>query len=200
MAGTKMNDLLQRLTGRRLMRPTVKSRAFDFGPGSVTTDEAIFLRELVARSAAHTGPIVEIGTLYGQTAVEMAIVKAPEQRIVTVDVYGWNPHGFDDEHHHRITSQVLRYLTATGHVEQVVSDKDDFYREYRGAAPALVFLDAIHTYEETARDIAWAKSAGAAMISGHDYSSDCPGVQRAVDEAGGLFEITDSLWLLKWQS
>jgi hypothetical protein len=155
-----------------------------------------FLRELVRRSRQFPGPIIEIGTLLGVTTTHMALAKAPEQKIITVDVYCWNPWYVPAEIHEAMTAQVLYYLTATGQVERVKMDKDEFYRTYRGPAPALVFLDAMHDYENTKRDIEWAQRAGAKIISGHDYSSDHPGVMQIVDELGGPRELVESVWVL----
>jgi hypothetical protein len=57
-----------------------------------------------------------------------------------------------------------------------------------------VFLDAIHTYEETAADIAWAKKVNASIICGHDYYDVFPGVIQAVDEVGGPKCLAGTLW------
>lgn len=78
----------------------------------------------------------------------------------------------------------------------IKQDKNDFYRSYRGQSPALVFLDAIHTYDETKKDIQWAKSVGASIICGHDYGPEWLGVVKAVDEAGGATKIQGTLWRL----
>lgn len=75
-------------------------------------------------------------------------------------------------------------------------DKSEFYRIYNGAAPALVLLDAVHTYEETKVDIQWARSVRASIICGHDYSERFPGVIRAVDEFGRPAQLRGSLWAL----
>jgi len=159
--------------------------------------EAIpFLKDLVRRSRQHPGPIIEIGTLLGVTTTHMALAKAPAQKIITVDAYCWNPWCVPAAIHEAMTAQVLHYLVETGHVERVKMDKDAFYRTYRGPAPALVFLDAMHDYENTKKDIEWARGIGAAMITGHDYCDLFPGVMQIVDECGGPTERCASVWLL----
>jgi hypothetical protein len=75
-------------------------------------------------------------------------------------------------------------------------DKDRFYEQYRGPAPSLVFLDAIHDYPETKKDIEWAKSVHAEVITGHDYCDYFPGVIQAVDEFGGPKRLCESIWCL----
>ena len=163
---------------------------------SVTEDEAILLRELVDESGMHPGPIVEIGTLLGYTTTRMAIWKTPAKQIITVDNYLWDRWGFTPRTHFEFTSLVLYYLVQTGHVIQCRSDKNEWFRKYDGARPALVFCDAIHTYEETKRDIDWALAAGARLISGHDYSPEFPGVMQAVNEAGGPERLRGTVWCL----
>src|SRR5262245_41244809 len=81
-------------------------------------------------------------------------------------------------------------------VEQVRMDKSEFYRAYDGPDPALVFLDAVHTYEETKLDIQWARRVRASIICGHDYCKRFPGVIRAVDEFGRPAQLRGSLWSL----
>jgi hypothetical protein len=163
---------------------------------TVEPEGLVLLQRLVRESRRYTGPIVEIGTLLGITATQMALAKAPEQKIITVDLYCWNPWGLTPEVHENLTSQMLCYLVQTGHVEQVCMDKDEFYQSYAGPAPALVFLDAMHDYENTKRDIEWARSAGAKIICGHDYSHLHPGVIQIVDELGGPRELAGSVWVL----
>ena len=82
-------------------------------------------------------------------------------------------------------------------VHQINSDKNEFYRTYQDASPSLVFLDAVHTYEETKADILWAKHLNTKIICGHDYHKEShPGVVRAVDESGGPKKLVETLWVL----
>ncbi|HEX4416202.1 MAG TPA: class I SAM-dependent methyltransferase [Lacipirellulaceae bacterium] len=169
---------------------------FHPGIGSIEPEAVSLLNRMVVESRKYPGPIVEIGTLFGVTTTTMALAKAPEQKIVTVDLYCWNPWGFTPEVHQRLADQMLRYLIQTGQVERIKMDKDEFYRTYEGPAPSMVFLDAIHDYEATKADIEWAKKADAKIIAGHDYCDLFPGVIRAVDEFGGPRERAASVWRL----
>ena len=126
----------------------------------------------------------------------MALVKAPEQKIITVDVYCWNPWGLSADVHEALTSQVLHFLVQTGQVERLRIDKNEFYNTYTGPAPAMVFLDAWHDYEETKKDIEWAKRIGANIIAGHDYCDEFAGVKQIVDEMGGPRELAGTVWVL----
>jgi hypothetical protein len=126
----------------------------------------------------------------------MALVKAAWQKIITVDVYCWNPWGLSPDAHSALAGTVLHYLVQTGHVDRVRMDKADFYRTYEGPAPSLVFLDAWHDYEETKKDIQWAMRVGAKVISGHDYCDEFPGVKQVVDEFGGPRKLAGTVWVL----
>jgi hypothetical protein len=130
------------------------------------------------------------------TTTHMALWKSARQRIITVDNYRQNPWRLPPEQHHALAAQVLFCLVQTGEVEQVRMDKSEFYRTYDGPAPALVFLDAVHTYEHTKADVQWARRVGASIICGHDYCERFPGVMQAVDEFGRLAQLRGSLWSL----
>jgi hypothetical protein len=155
-----------------------------------------FILRLARESRQHGGPIVEIGTLAGITTTKLALAKAPDQKIITVDNYCWNPWGLTPDVHEALTSQMLDYLVQTGHVERIRMDKNEFYQLYDGPPPAMVFLDAWHDYEETKKDIEWAKRAGARIISGHDYCDEFPGVKQVVGEFGGPRELAGTAWVL----
>src|SRR6185295_18162290 len=104
---------------------------FNFTHGTVEPDGLALLSRLVKQAQKYPGPIVEIGTLFGRTATHMALFKAPEQKIITVDTYTWNPWNLSRETHHQLTSRILSYLVQTGHVEQIKQNKNLFYATYR---------------------------------------------------------------------
>lgn len=165
--------------------------------------ELELLKELVERSNALPGPIIEIGTLFGYTTSRIATWRSPQKKIITVDNYCWNPWQLTPDMHHALTLRFLHYLEATGQVEVKRMDKNEFFKSYRGETPSLVLLDADHTYEATKADIAWAKDVGAKIICGHDYFSHCPGVGQAVEEAGGAVRHAGGVWALNnayWRS
>jgi predicted O-methyltransferase YrrM len=169
-----------------------------FHPQQATVEpEAIeFIQRLVRESGRFPGPIIEVGTLLGVTTTNIALAKSPRQKIITVDNYCWNPWGLSPDVHAALAKQVLQFLISTGQVEQIRMDKNAFFNSYRGDAPSMVFLDAVHDYEETKKDIEWSRQAGAKIISGHDYSDEFPGVKKIVDELGGPRELCASVWRL----
>jgi len=171
-------------------------RPLDVRQSTLTEAEQSLLCQFVKEAGNHPGPIVEIGTLIGLTTTRMALWKSPRQRIITVDNYLRNPWRLPPDQHHALAAEVLFCLVQTGEVEQLWMDKREFYRAYAAPAPALVFLDAVHTYEETKADIAWARRVSASIICGHDYCERFPGVMQAVDEFGGAAQLRGSLWSL----
>lgn len=179
-----------RVPGYRAMVRRVLGR-----PSEVSLEESRFLGELVRR-APRDRPIVEIGTLFGTSTRVLAMFKAPETPLITVDSFRWNPHGLPRRVHSAITREILRDACDRHNVRIVEMDKDAFYRQYDGPAPGLVFLDANHDYESTKRDIEWAMSAGAEIVCGHDYRDRFPGVIRAVAECGGASEIVGSVFVM----
>jgi hypothetical protein len=152
--------------------------------GEISLQEARFLGELI-RCLKAGGPIIEIGTHFGFSTQVICLYKGIDRQLITVDNYSWNSLGLSPDNHFLVTKK------------QFCMDKNEFYTSYTADSPSLVFLDAIHTYEETKKDISWAKSVGAEVICGHDYSEECPGVVKAVQELGGYGRLVNTLWLLK---
>ena len=168
----------------------------NFSEFSVWEKEWELLADLVRESAQFDGPIVEIGVLAGRTTQRIATVKAPEQKILAVDNFCWNGWGLTPDEQFSLVELSLAYLVETGHVEICRIDKDEFYKTYDGPAPSLVFLDAMHDYEDTKKDIIWAKEVGAKIICGHDYSEDFRGVIQVVKEFGGPTRLADRLYVV----
>ena len=164
--------------------------------GQVTLTEARFLGDLV-RSLSEPGPIIEIGTLFGWSTKVMALYKDSGRELISVDGYCWNPLGLSSENHCDVTARILSEAVRDHNVRLVRADKAAFYASYAGPPAALVFLDADHSYEQTAADIAWARRADAGVVCLHDYRPEFPGVVRAVDEAGGPRNLVDSLVVLR---
>jgi hypothetical protein len=126
----------------------------------------------------------------------MALSKKNGQQIIAVDNFCGNPWGLTPDVHHALAKQVLHYLTETGDVELIRMCKNEFFATYDGPPPSMVFLDAMHDYEETKKDIEWAKSVGAKIISGHDYCELWPGVMQIVNENGGPRRLGGTVWTI----
>jgi hypothetical protein len=171
------------------------SKALTLPVGQISLGEARALGGLVA-GLKQPGPIVEIGTLFGWSTRVMVLFKEPERELLTVDSYVWNPLSLPSQRHERATGEALDEAVQRYNVRLINRDKAAFYASYAGPPPAFVFLDAIHSYEETRKDIDWARRVQAKTICLHDYSPKHPGVMRAVDEAGGPRQQFESLAVL----
>ncbi len=181
----------------RKLHPQVAARPrLDLSVGTLSGEELDLLRRLVGRAQQIEGPIVEIGTLAGATALDVCSVKALDKELICVDNFAWNPWGLTPQEHRALTRHSLNAAKERMSVTLIESDKEDFYNGWQQGAPSLVLLDAIHTYEHTSRDIRWARKVNSAIICGHDYSDEFPGVMRAVDEAGGPSEVVGTVWVL----
>lgn len=158
--------------------------------------EALALGE-IARGLVGVGPIIEIGTLFGRSTQVLALFKARERELITIDNYSWNPFGMPSELHKEITLNILNKSVSHLDVSVVDCDSKKFLTQYTGEAPALVFIDASHEYSDVSAEIAISKSLGAAVICGHDYDEiKCPGVVRAVKEHGGARHLYGRIWVL----
>jgi predicted O-methyltransferase YrrM len=164
--------------------------------GQLSLVEARALGDLVRRSDP-SRPIIEIGTLFGFSTLVITLAKAPQQALITVDNYSWNPLGLSSEAHYLLTRNRLKEAIAVHGVDQRRMGKDEFYSTYSGPPPALFFCDADHSYEATKADIAWARSVGASIICGDDYDHPTQrGTAQAVDELGGPRELHGGLFVL----
>ena len=152
-----------------------------FALGGLTDEEEAAVAKLVAE--AGPGRVVEFGTLFGLTTRLIAEAARPDQQVTTIDNFCWNPFGLPAALHEAFARKVLRTELASGRVELVVAASEAFRTSFAGPAPALVFLDADHSYAAVRDEIAWAKSLGVPVIAGHDYGNPRFGVTRAVDEA-----------------
>jgi len=163
--------------------------------GSVVPEELPFLKELVETAAGYSGPIIEIGTLYGFTTQHLAEYKAPDKKLITVDNFSWNPIGMSSDAQRDFCSRSLYYLIHCCNTELYDGSGQSFYTTYSGERPAMVFIDANHTYEGVKEDLVWAVAQGIPIISGHDYSDMFPGVKQAVNEFfPDSFRVSGSVW------
>ena len=153
--------------------------------GSLTEADEAALIDLVKRAAEMPGPLIEVGTLFGFTTQLIASHKAAEQQLIAVESFQWNPLHLSADDHRTFTLRTLRYCMEHANTRLFDGDKNDFYAQYSGPKPSLVFIDAGHRYADVVEDLDWATSAGVALITGHDYSESHPGVIQAVEERFG---------------
>jgi hypothetical protein len=151
--------------------------------GGLTADEL----HAVCAWAAETknARVVEVGTLFGLTAREIARTN-PGARVIAVDNFCWNPFGLPAAVHESFTRRILK-----GYDVDVVNCSSADWRARVTDGVDMVFFDASHRYEDVKAECEWAKAHGIAIISGHDYGNPNPafGVTRAVDEVFGRERI-----------
>lgn len=150
--------------------------------GSLNDVELAFLKRAVEKTANILGPVIEIGTLFGFTTAMLASWAGEGRTVITVDNFTWNPWGLVPAAHQALTRRVLAPFLRSGQVEIAAQGSEDFFTNYVGPPPSLVFIDGDHSYETVSQDIAGAKRMGAKVIGGHDYVAEIPGVLRAVEE------------------
>lgn len=139
--------------------------------------------------------VVEIGTLFGLTAREIA--QSPSVgKVIAVDNFSWNPFGLPPAVHEDFTRRILRGTS----VRLVNCSSEDWRRQVTGKVD-MVFFDASHRYEDVKAECEWARDAGIKVICGHDYGNPNSrfGVTRAVDEVFGRdrLEIVGMCWRVK---
>jgi hypothetical protein len=151
--------------------------------GSTTEEDMVGIVENTKTAAAISMPIIEIGALFGLPTQLIATYKPADKPLIAVELFNWNPFILSPSDHRVFINRVLSYCKA--HCNTCIYDGSnaDFYRSYQCETPAMVFIDADHSYEGVKFDIDWAVKKGVPIISGHDYTALHPGVKRAVDEA-----------------
>ena len=139
--------------------------------------------------------VVEVGTLFGLTARELAWQVAGG-RVIAVDNFSWNPFGLPSKIHEAFTRRILLGTK----VELVNCSSEDWRKQVKGSID-MIFFDASHRYEDVKAECEWAKAAGIKIISGHDYGNPNPrfGVTRAVNEVFGPsnVEVVGMCWRVK---
>lgn len=161
--------------------------------GGLTDEEMAAVCKWVTEKPGMT--VVEVGTLFGLTARELAR-QIPGGRVIAVDNFSWNPFGLPSKVHESFARQILRGTN----VELVNCSSEDWRKQVKGPID-MIFFDASHRYEDVKAECEWAKAAGIKIICGHDYGNPNPrfGVTRAVDEVFGKenVEVVGMCWRVK---
>jgi len=163
--------------------------------GSITLEEEEGIKYAVEQASKYDGPIIEIGALFGHTTNLIVSEKKTDVPMIAIDNLGWNPFYLPKETHRVILTRTIRYALEHCSTQFYEGDLAVFYDENHDLKPSMVFIDALHDYESVKKDINWAVSNQCAIISGHDYSSDCPGVMKAVDESFDEVRFFGTVWV-----
>lgn len=71
--------------------------------GQISLEEARFLSELAAEAQSER-PIIEIGSLFGSSTKVLLTAKKPDQPLIAVDLFSWNPAQLTPEQHFMVTT------------------------------------------------------------------------------------------------
>lgn len=98
----------------------------------------------------------------------------------------------------RMTSEQAIDLLNNG---RLPNGRDDLVTPRPDEQFDLIFIDALHDYESVMQDIAlwWPKVRVGGCLSGHDFSHQWPGVERAVADSFNLMQVgvaSDSVWFI----
>ncbi len=145
--------------------------------------------ECLAYYAATPGDYVEIGCLWGGSALIAALAK--EDDGTTGDVFtidhmsgGWWD-GFDPEVKKPPTpAAVLSNLADfwVAYRVHIIRDESDPWPLPDSVQPSVVFIDGDHSYEGCLRDWNNVRNRACHYVLFHDYAASHPGVQRVIDE------------------
>ena len=160
--------------------------------------------------------LVEVGALYGRSALYMAQrIRESGKQLHFFVVDTWKPHpDFDSKgmradqiaKHGSMFGAFVHYIENSGGLQDYINvlriDSHLAAAAFGGWLGPLhfVFLDAGHDYDEVEADLnAW-HAEDPAIIGGHDWSSDWPGVERAAREYAqkyrkALVQIPPRSWL-----
>ena len=161
--------------------------------GGLTDEEMGAVCKWATESPGMT--VVEVGTLFGLTARELAR-QISGGRVIAVDNFSWNPFGLPSKVHEAFTRRILR-----GTKVELINCSSEDWRNQVNRPIDMIFFDASHRYEDVKAECEWAKAAGIKMICGHDYGNPNPrfGVTRAVNEVFGAenVEVVGMCWRVK---
>lgn len=165
-------------------------------------------------SAPEGGVLVEVGTLWGRSAVYMAErIKESGKNLKFYVVDRWRPYveqGFDVagnfpeiiKQHGSMFGGFAYYIESSGlseYIRVLRMDSSEAAKLFLDLPPHFVFIDANHEYENCLRDIqSWDPyMPKGSVIAGHDY--DWESVKRAVDDHFGddVAEARVRSWIVR---
>ena len=184
----------------RLAPPNRIRRPGDDPGAGGTTDTEAWILAVLARDARR---LFEFGTCTGKTAYLWARNQPPGGTVTTLTLAPeqaglLHPEPGDDPvalAHAEAESQFSRFLytgtEAEGRIEQLYGDSKQFNGEPYAECCDVVFVDGSHAYSYVVSDSAMAMrmTRPGGLVLWHDYSPECPGVFRALNELATRFPL-----------
>lgn len=144
--------------------------------------------------------VLEIGSYKGLSAFAMAITA---KSLWCVDTFKANSAGQQQMEDHTTLAFFLHAIGRFRNVSYVISDSAEAAKvEVLPRDFDMIFLDAMHTYEDVKADIErwYPRVRPGGLMVFHDYlHQDFPGVQQAVDERFGpqAHVVGTLMWMRK---
>lgn len=157
------------------------------------------------RRAEDGAVFVEVGSWKGRSAAFMAVEILNSGKAITFDCVDiWETLGWTNVTRAKDPLATIdEFLRNVAPAHAAISNchvmqSTEAARLYDDASVDFVFLDADHSYEAVAADIAawWPKVKSGGVLAGHDFAASWPGVQRAVREAFPAFGVSRFSWFV----
>lgn len=142
--------------------------------------------------------VLEVGSFMGLSAWAMASVA---HSVTCVDTFRANSAGQFQMETITTLPDFLKATERFRHVGYHAKTSEHAERHIGSTQWSMIFLDAMHTYEDVKADIErwWPHLESGGIFAFHDYGhSDFPGVKKAVDERFG--EQKDTIITLMWMT
>jgi len=143
--------------------------------------------------------VLEVGSFMGLSAYCFAIVA---KSVMCVDTFSAATDGQRQESTLQTLAAFDEAVARFSNVKRFVGKSERAASHYGVAGQFdLVFLDAMHTYEDVKYDIErwWPRVRNGGIMAFHDYGHDnYPGVKQAVDEKFGEAPDGTTIVTLRW--
>lgn len=142
--------------------------------------------------------VLEVGSFKGLSAWCMAHTA---KSVTCVDTFKANDAGQIQMEDLTTYQAFRRAIDGFPNVSFFVGTSEEAAGRASGSKADLIFLDAMHTYEDVRADIArwWPRLRSGGVLALHDYGHDhFPGVKQAVDERFGPAQEGETVVTLRW--
>lgn len=152
---------------------------------------------VLAAITRHLSPrkILEIGTFDGVSTLHLALNSPEDCKIDTLDLLELDQSSHDIEDLKYIIDKEKRHKIYTSHPKQEKIQEHQgnslTYPFDRFKAPQLIFIDGGHGYDTVKNDTEKSLTilANEGWIIWHDYSPECPGVFRYLNELSRSYSL-----------